>query len=281
MPRLRIDILSALVAAALPVTIGAQSPASVQRVTMQVAVSLGDNMEPVHVLKRQRVVVYTPRGDSIVTRTDSYGSASLTVPVGSYRVTVPDAYAWHGRTWRWSVPVEVTLGMEIVDLNQRNAVAEPMSVGANGRDSLGARPRYDPFMRRNPSMGVVASLFVPGGGQAYASKTGKALLLLGIGGGGMLAGYQYDRHQCEDRETGAGLLPGSGSQRAVERVCGDKTHVGRTVGVIALGATWIFSLATAAHDVTDWNDRHARLGAVDVQVLRLAGATGIGVTARF
>jgi hypothetical protein len=64
-------------------------------------------------------------------------------------------------------------------------------------------------------------------------------------------------------------------------VCGDKTHVGRTLGAVALGTTWIISLATAARDVTEWNDQHARLGALDVQVRRLAGATGIGITARF
>jgi hypothetical protein len=282
MPRLRIDILTTLaLVAALPPTLGAQSPSSAPRTTMQVAVSLGDNMEPVHVLKRQRVIVYTPRGDSIVTRTDGYGAVSLTLPVGSYRVTVPDAYAWHGRAWRWSVPVEVAPGMEIVDLNQRNALPEGMLASGGGRDSLGLRPRYDRFMRRDPSMGVVASLFLPGGGQAYASKTVKALVLLGIGGGGMLGGYAYDRHQCEDRTTGTGLLPGTGSQRAVERVCGQKTHVGRTLGAIALGTTWIISIATAAHDVTDWNDRYARIGALDVQVRQLAGGTGIGLSARF
>ena len=93
---------------------------------------------------------------------------------------------------------------------------------------------------KNPGVGAMLSLFVPGGGQMYAGRPGKGVALLLMSVGGLAVAYNAARHEdilcdsCNNPRNETALL------------------VGAVVGV----GTWIYGMADAPKQVRRWNQEH-------------------------
>ena len=118
-------------------------------------------------------------------------------------------------------------------------------------------------MAKDPRLGSFLSLIFPGGGQYYADRPGKGLLLTALGIGAPIIGFNsvnrdrvnyggfgpYGGGNCVTYASGPGF-PGSADCR--NRYDWTPAAVGLGVGITA----WLYGIATAGSDVQHWNQAH-------------------------
>jgi hypothetical protein len=103
------------------------------------------------------------------------------------------------------------------------------SAGAPLRQSLIPPPQKD------PTLGVVLSVILPGAGQFYAHRVGKGLAILGV------------------YSTGIAL-----AARPVKCTSSTCASDDRSIWLVAAGAAWLLGVVSAGEDVSDWNSETRR-----------------------
>lgn len=209
------------------------------RVVGKIYVTLSDVSQPYFPVARQALVLHGDEGDSIVVTTSDGGVATFAAAPGAYRLVSSAAVAWHGRSYRWSVPIVVRAGIGPIDLTTQNAttegvVAEP-GLASSGSAASGSPPMPIPpesfggsrgrfAVVKDGSTATLFSFLFPGAGHYYAHDAGLGTLLLGSYIGGVVLivtsddglctvdSYSYDV-SCSKRDTriavGAGLVVAS------------------------------------------------------------------------
>jgi len=97
---------------------------------------------------------------------------------------------------------------------------------------------------KDPSLGVMLSLLVPGGGQMYAGRPGKGVALLLTGAGGLAIAYAA-----------------FGNETLFCSECASSDYNPWPVVMVAAGAglflgAWIYGIADAPTQVRRWNQEH-------------------------
>lgn len=90
------------------------------RVVTKIFVTLGDASQPYYPVARFPLVAYS-FSDSLALATDDAGIVVTGLAPGDYRVVSPAPIDFHGRSYRWSVPVTVREGVSTVNLTAANA----------------------------------------------------------------------------------------------------------------------------------------------------------------
>jgi hypothetical protein len=141
------------------------------------------------------------------------------------------------------------------------ASAVPEAVARTGPKAV--RPAAATFPSKDPAIGVLISLFVVGGGQMYAGRTGEGLRLLGASLGAVVVGTTISYSDCPDH--------------------GDCNLMPFAIGAGVSVATWIYSIATAPGDVREWNrlQRVASARAVVPTLGTSQGSTRLGLAVRW
>jgi hypothetical protein len=248
-------------------------------------VTLSDAQQPYHPVTEYELVLYGPRRDSLVARTDQVGIAKFLAAPGSYRLVARTAHEWQGSRYRWSVPVQVRSGMAAVDLTRENAqvVGPGPATAAEARAGTDPRAMTEPraaagrpaapeggpatvpmLTPKDGGVAVLISFLITGGGQMYAGRTGKGVGLLLGAIGAAVTGAAITSGSC-----------GSGSGLVYDNDC----EVGPLVAGVATSVVlWVYSMASAPGDVRAWNAARGIRTARATPVLRQRGpATQAGV----
>jgi TM2 domain-containing membrane protein YozV len=121
---------------------------------------------------------------------------------------------------------------------------------------------------KSPGIATLISVVVPGGGQMYAGKIGKGLVLLGISAGAVITG-----EALAVTTIGSCNVDANGN---VSSSCGsiNRTLAPLYIGTgVALGA-WIYSMVTAGGDARAYNAKLGQRAELPVQPLIQRTATG-------
>jgi TM2 domain-containing membrane protein YozV len=238
------------------------------KINVQITGTVNDGTGDYHPLSNHRLTLYRGATDSLQFSMDEVGIIQFSIAPGTYRIasTAPDV--WHGRSYRWNIPLEVRRGMGVIALTADNASVTVASATTFSRAETvaAAQPVAVAYNRKDGSVGVLWSFLITGAGQMYAGKTGKGvgLLTLGLvssvaGVAGLSASYNNSLYGEHDSAADAVAIGGI---------------------TVALG-TWIYSMASAPGDVRDYNTKRSQ-GLVARPVLdKHAGKTEIGLAVKF
>jgi hypothetical protein len=234
------------------------------QISVLVHVTLSDSADPYRPVDDHALTLYRSTGDSIELRTDDAGVLRFLVSPGSYRLTSVRPVPFHGRSYRWAVPLEVRAGMGLVQLTVANATAvepELADLRGNARTARGAAPPIPGGGGKHASTAVVLNFFLPGVGQMYAGRGGKGAVLL----------------LTSTFTSLVGIAAASASQSAGEQ---DKSNTGADLAAVAgigIGVgTWVYSMVSAPSDVRAWNERHG-LASVTPTLRRMNGRAAVGL----
>src|SRR6187551_2428804 len=101
------------------------------QINVQVNATLDDGIGDFHPVSNLVLMLYRGATDSLQLRTDEAGILRYAIAPGTYRLSTPAPVQWHGRNYRWNVPLEVQRRMGVVNLTVTNAtVAGPPSSDA-------------------------------------------------------------------------------------------------------------------------------------------------------
>ena len=176
------------------------------RVTLEIRASIpGEGGRRLPVIGRFWVV-WEQDSAAILTGADGVGRTE--VLAGSYRIRTWQRVSIGAIEYYWDVPVRITRGSAI-DLTERNAQSTPPTGGATAivmEDSAANAPITElpvhapasvqaalaapplPYRQsgdpgyRDPAVGRVLGIFIPGAGHLYAGETTKGVGLLAVGG---------------------------------------------------------------------------------------------------
>ena len=235
------------------------------QISVQVNVTLNDGIDDYHPVENLTLILYRGATDSMALHTDGAGVLRFAIAPGTYRISTPEPVEWHGRSYRWNIPLVVAARMGIVNLTVANAVvAAPQRAqathGAPSSEAARAQPGAT-FARKEGSLGVLFGFLLTGGGQFYAGKNTKGAILLGLSLAEAVAAVSIVQKcdpYCTDGEIGTAqalLLP--------------------------VVFNWVYGMATAPGDVRQWNEEHAAVARVRPKVERRAGRTGVGLAVGF
>ncbi|HKH94344.1 MAG TPA: hypothetical protein VKA54_21240 [Gemmatimonadaceae bacterium] len=239
------------------------------QISVQVNVTLNDGLDEYGAMPDVPLTLYRGATDSMSLRTDGAGVLRFAIAPGTYRLSTPEPVRWHGRSYRWNVPLEVQRRMGIVNLTAANATiaggsavevarASSRTPARAGRDGTGAAI---PFAQKDGSVGVLFGFLLTGGGQFYAGNNTKGAILLGLSLAEVVAAVSVvggcDPY-CTDSQIG-------------------------TAQLLLLPAVfnWVYGMATAPGDVRRWNEEHQRLARVRPVVEPRDGRTGVGLAVGF
>ena len=150
------------------------------QISVQVNATLNDGIGDYHPIANLALVLYRGATDSLPLRTDEAGVLKLAIAPGTYRLSTPEPVRWHGRSYRWNVPLEVKRGMGIVNLTVANATVSGGAAGAQGdlaaapsasRAGEGSVVRY---AQKDGAVGVLFGFLLTGGGSSTRATTPRA-----------------------------------------------------------------------------------------------------------
>jgi hypothetical protein len=178
---------SALLALALctlvPVVVSAQQfftpGAEVNgHISVQVNATLNDGIGEYQPVSGLTLTLYRGATDRVTLRTDDAGVLRFAIAPGSYRLSTPEPVYWHGRSYRWNVPLVVQPRMGIVSLTVANAVvggpslADPPQRGEPA-ERAPSRPARS-FAQKDGAVGVLFGFLLTGAGSSMLGRTAKA-----------------------------------------------------------------------------------------------------------
>jgi hypothetical protein len=260
----------ALLGAALP-SLGAQSSflpgAEVNgQINVQIIATLDDGIGGYMPLADLPLILYRGATDSTTLRTDEAGVLRFSIAPGTYRLSTPERIEWHGRSYRWNLPLSVAKYMSVVNLTAGNAtIGGPIqgSLPAQKRDAAEparavARTAYSP---KDGAVGVLFGFLLTGGGQFYAGNNAKGAVLLGLSLAEVIASLSIVE-RCDPYCTDSEMT---------------------TAGALLLPAVfnWVYGMATAPGDVRKWNEAHGVVARVRPMMRREEGRTGVGLAVGF
>jgi hypothetical protein len=236
------------------------------QISVQVNATLNDGIDQYHPVNDLVLTLYRSATDSLQLRADGAGVLRFAIAPGTYRLSTPEPVRWHGRSYRWNIPLTVRPGMEIVNLTVANATIVGPAVAAE-RTAVAMKVEGEspstalPYARKEGATGVLFGFLLTGGGQFYAGQNTKGAVLLGLSlaeVAGALSVAERCNYSCTDSDL-------------------------TTVELLALGTVfnWVYGMASAPGDVRKWNEAHARVARVRPVMEQQHGRQGVGLAVAF
>ncbi len=269
---MRLLVLGATVAllSATSVPLGAQQfftpgAESNGQISVQVNATLNDGIDDYHPVTDLVLTLYRSATDSLQLRTDDAGVLKFAIAPGTYRLSTPVATRWHGRSYRWNVPLDVRRGMGIVNLTVANAVVVgPASSAVVAETAAGERATTaspTAYSRKDGAVGVLFGFLLTGGGQFYAGNHTKGAVLLGL--------------SLAEAVAAVSIVNGC------DPYCTDSEITTAQLLLVPAVFNWIYGMATAPGDVRRWNEAHSAVARVRPVVEPRDGRTAVGLAIRF
>jgi hypothetical protein len=234
------------------------------QVNVQINATLNDGIDDYHPLADLPITLYRGATDSMALRTDEAGVLRFAIAPGTYRVSTPERIEWHGRSYRWNVPLVVAKYMGILNLTAVNATVGGQITGASARGpSATESPRAVarvPYSAKDGAVGVLFGFLLTGGGQFYAGNNTKGAVLLGLSLAEVVAAVSVVG-QCDP-------------------YCSDSQITTAEALLLPAVFNWVYGMATAPGDVRKWNEAHGLVARVRPVIERGEGRTGIGFALR-
>jgi hypothetical protein len=235
------------------------------QISVQINATLNDGIDEYHALDGLVLTLYRGATDSLQLRTDDAGVLRFAIAPGTYRISTPDPVRWHGRSYRWNVPLAVQPRMGIVNLTVANAtvagpavVERPRAVVTEERASSSPGVAY---ARKDGAVGVMFGFLLTGGGQFYAGNNTKGVVLLGL--------------SLAEVVTAVSVINGCNPY------CTDSDITTFDLLMLPAVFNWVYGMATAPGDVRRWNEQHARMSRVRPILERMGGRSGMGLAVGF
>jgi hypothetical protein len=218
------------------------------KIAVQILATLADLTESYYPVGEHVLTLHRGTSDSLQLRTDDAGVLEFLVAPGTYRLTSDRAFEWHGRRYRWDIPLVVVRDMDPVTLTAQNALVSPPAL-VLAPTSVTGRQKYT-------SVGILLSLLVAGGGQLYDgnAKKGAGLVALDLGSFALGVVDCASAHGC-----------GAGTSAMV---------------LVSLAAT-IYSIATVPGEVRRYNATHASRTSVRPILEQRQHSVGLGLAVGF
>jgi hypothetical protein len=234
------------------------------QISVQIDATLSDGSGDYFPVSGLLLTLYRGATDSLQLRTDDAGVLKFAIAPGTYRVSSPEPVRWHGRSYRWNIPLVVQPQIGIVNLTAANATvasanAEPARV-AKVNDAASSDARVG-FAQKDGATGVLFGFLLTGGGQFYAGQNTKGTVLLGL--------------SLAEAVTAASVI------NRCNPYCTDSDITSAEVWLLPIVFNWVYGMATAPGDVRRWNEEHARVARVRPVIEREEGRTGLGLTVAF
>lgn len=231
------------------------------QISVQINATLNDGIDQYQPVSGLTLTLYRGATDSLQLRTDDAGVLRFGIAPGTYRISTPEPVRWHGRSYRWNLPLTVRPRMEIVNLTVANAssvgpvVAERPRVVVKG-EGTSSSPSIV-YAQKDGATGVLFGFLLTGGGQFYAGQNTKGTILLGLSlaeVAGALSVAERCNYSCTDSDL-------------------------TTVELLALGTVfnWVYGMASAPGDVRKWNEAHGRVARVRPVIERIEGRARVGL----
>jgi hypothetical protein len=270
---MRLRLIAAMLAslgAALP-SLGAQSSfvpgAEVNgQINVQILATLDDGIGGYMPLADLPLILYRGATDSLALRTDEAGVLRFAVAPGTYRISTPQPIEWHGRSYRWNLPLGVAKYMTVVNLTAGNATiggpieGTPVAQrrGAAEPTSAVARGAYSP---KDGAVGVLFGFLLTGGGQFYAGNNAKGATLLGL--------------SLVEVVTAVSIVG------QCDPYCTDSQITTAEALLLPAVFNWVYGMVTAPGDVRKWNEAHGVVARVRPVIQHEEGRTGVGLAVGF
>jgi len=261
-----------IVVAALAALVAAFAPLDAQQyfipgsevngqINVQINATLNDGIGDYQPLADLPITLYRGATDSMALRTDEAGVLRFAIAPGTYRISTPEPIEWHGRGYRWNLPLVVAKYMAIVNLTVGNAtvggpIRGALAEGPAATDRTGATARtaYSP---KDGAVGVLFGFLLTGGGQFYAGNNSKGAVLLGL--------------SLVEVVTALSVVG------ECDPYCTDSQITTAEALLLPAVFNWVYGMVTAPGDVRRWNEEHLRFSRVRPVVQQVAGRTGVGI----
>jgi hypothetical protein len=243
------------------------------QINVQVNATLDDGLGEYHPLPQLVLTLYRGATDSLLMKTDDAGVLRFAVAPGTYRLSTPEPVRWHGRSYRWNVPLEVKPRIGIVNLTVANAVVSGSAVaeapGRAARDlaasappsaSSSGRPSVV-YAAKDGGTAVLFGFLLTGAGQFYAGNNTKGAVLLGL--------------SLAEVATAVGVIGNC------DPYCSDSDITTAEVLLLPALFNWVYGMATAPGDVRKWNEAHGAVARVRPSLERVEGGMGLGLAVRY
>jgi hypothetical protein len=235
------------------------------QISVQVNATLNDGIGEYQPVGGLTLTLCRGATDSMNLRTDDAGVLRFAIAPGTYRLSTPDPVHWHGRSYRWNVPLSVQPRMGIVNLTVANAVVGGPSLADPPRrdepvERASSRPARS-FAQKDGAVGVLFGFLLTGGGQFYAGANGKGAVLLGLS-----------------------VVEVAGAVSAVNNCspyCTDSDLTGADILLFGAVFNWVYGMATAPGDARRWNEEHGQVARVRPMLEGREGRAEIGLAVRF
>jgi hypothetical protein len=162
------------------------------RVAVRVVVSISDEESAFRPVGGVELGFFRRRGDSAVVVTNRFGSATILLAPGEYRLESLEPTQWKGIRYSWSRSIYVRAGMGQIDLQENEAtatrVASVTSV-SEGETELDRNIPRRPTMDRSHSSGFFIGIGAEDAGLSYTSG-GQAD---NGSGGAVIVGYGFNQ----------------------------------------------------------------------------------------
>ena len=235
------------------------------QISVQVNATLNDGIDDYHPVDDLTLILYRGATDSMALRTDGAGVLRFVIAPGTYRLSTPQPVEWHGRSYRWNIPLVVAPRMGIVNLTVANAVVAGPTRATATRGASPSEPARAPtgatYARKDGGVGVLFGFLLTGGGQFYAGKHTKGAILLGLSLAEAVAAVSMVQ-RCDP-------------------YCTDGEIATAQALLLPVLFNWVYGMATAPGDVRQWNEEHAAIARVRPKVERRDGRTGLGLALAF
>ena len=217
------------------------------QISVQVNATLNDGIDQYQPVSGLTLTLYRGATDSMQLRTDDAGVLRFAIAAGMYRLSTPEPVRWHGRSYRWNIPLAVRPRMEIVNLTVANATIVGPAVAERPRvvvtdEAIRSNPSSIPYAQKDGATGVLFGFLLTGGGQFYAGKNTKGAVLLGLSLAEAVAAVSVI-NRCNP-------------------YCTDSDISTADVLLLPIVFNWVYGMATAPGDVRGWNEAHARVARV-------------------
>jgi hypothetical protein len=235
------------------------------QISVQINATLNDGIGDYHPIGGLTLTLYRGATDSMELRTDAAGVLRFAIAPGAYRISTPEPVQWHGRSYRWNIPLVVQPRIGIVNLTVANATIGGPAIVEVPRGSAPSERTVTSggvaYAQKDGAVGVMFGFLLTGGGQFYAGNNAKGALLLGL--------------SLAEVVVAVSMVSGC------DPYCTDSEITTAQALLLPAVFNWVYGMATAPGDVRRWNEEHVRMARARPMMVQFAGRTGLGVAVGF
>jgi hypothetical protein len=236
------------------------------QVSVQINATLNDGIDQYQPVNDLVLTLYRGATDSLQLRTDGAGVLRFAIEPGKYRISTPEPVRWHGRSYRWNIPLTVRPRMEIVNHPVSNATIVGPAVAAERTGVVAKSEETNDrssitYARKDGATGVLFGFLLTGGGQFYAGQNTKGAVLLGL--------------SLAEAVTATTVI------NRCNPYCSDSDITSAEVWLLPIVFNWGYGMATAPGDVRKWNEAHARVARMRPVMEQRDGRTTLALAVAF